>query len=92
MFGKIKDYLRKLYISVFYRNDTKLLTMPGKKDRDWFIVQGFVGTVFALLTGATYLTGLFNKVNAPEIVIAYLPIIGSVAGVMAILPDMSCKR
>ena len=84
MFGKIKDYLRKLYIAVFYRNDTKLLTMPGKKDRDWFIVQGFVGTVFALLTGATYLTGLFNKVNAPEIVIAYLPIIGSVAGVMAI--------
>ena len=84
MFGKIKDYLRKLYIAVFYRNDTKLLTMPGKKDRDWFIVQGFVGTVFALLTGATYLTGLFNKVNAPEIVIAYLPIVGTVAGVIAI--------
>lgn len=51
-----------------------------------------VGTVFALFTGATYLTGLFNKVNAPEILIAYLPIVGSIAGVITIFAGYAMQR
>ncbi len=92
MLDKIKNSSLKIYIALFYRNDTKLLTMPGKKDRDWFIIQALVGTVFALFTGATYLTGLFNKVNAPEILIGYLPIIGSIAGVIAISAGYTMQR
>lgn len=92
MLDKIKSNSLKIYIALFYRNDTKLLTMPGKKDRDWFIIQALVGTVFALFTGATYLTGLFNKVHAPEILIAYLPIVGSIAGVITIFAGYAMQR
>ncbi|MDD2260903.1 MAG: MFS transporter [Clostridia bacterium] len=92
MLQKIKTSSQKIYIALFYRNDTKLLTLPGKKDRDWFIIQALIGTVFALFTGATYLTGLFNKVNAPEILIGYLPIIGSIAGVVTIFAGYTMQR
>jgi len=92
MLQKIKTGSQKIYIALFYRNDTKLLTLPGKKDRDWFIIQALIGTVFALFTGATYLTGLFNKVNAPEILIGYLPIIGSIAGVVTIFAGYTMQR
>lgn len=92
MLDKIKSNSLKIYIALFYRNDTKLLTMPGKKDRDWFIIQALVGTVFALFTGATYLTGLFNKVHAPEILIAYLPIVGSIAGVITIFAGYAMQH
>ena len=92
MLDKIKNSSLKIYIALFYRNDTKLLTMPGKKDRDWFIIQALVGTVFALFTGATYLTGLFNKVHAPEILIAYLPIVGSIAGVITIFAGYAMQH
>ncbi|NLF35924.1 MAG: MFS transporter [Clostridiaceae bacterium] len=92
MLQKIKTSSQKIYIALFYRNDTKLLTLPGKKDRDWFIIQALIGTVFALFTGATYLTGLFNKVNAPEILIGYLPIIGSIAGIVTIFAGYTMQR
>lgn len=92
MLQKIKTGSQKIYIALFYRNDTKLLTLPGKKDRDWFIIQALIGTVFALFTGATYLTGLFNKVNAPEILIGYLPIIGSIAGIVTIFAGYTMQR
>ncbi|HPJ76734.1 MAG TPA: hypothetical protein PLS36_07845, partial [Clostridia bacterium] len=92
MLQKIKTGSQKIYIALFYRNDTKLLTLPGKKDRDWFIIQALICTVFALFTGATYLTGLFNKVNAPEILIGYLPIIGSIAGVVTIFAGYTMQR
>ena len=45
-----------------------------------------------MFTGATYLTGLFNKVNAPEILIGYLPIIGSIAGVVTIFAGYTMQR
>lgn len=92
MLKKIKDGTLKLYIAIFLRNDTKLLTMPGKKDRDWFIIQAIYGTIFAIFTSAIYLTGLFNKVNAPEIVIGYIPILGSIAGVITIFAGYTMQH
>ncbi len=89
---KLKDSLKKFFTVLLYGNDTRLLTLPGKKDRDWFINQGFIGTVFALMTGATYLTGLFNKVNAPEVLIGYIPILGTVAGMLTIFAGYLMQR
>lgn len=92
MFDKLRRGTSQIYIALFYRNDTTLLSMPGRKDRNWFTIQGLFGTIFGLVTAATYMTGLFNQVDAPEIIIGYIPIVGSIAGVMVLFAGVSMQR
>jgi len=89
---KLKRFFQKITIALIYRNDTQLLTYPGKKDRDNFIKQAVFGTIIGNLTGGVFLTGLFVEMKAPEAIMGYLPMIGSIAGILVIFAGMIIEK
>ncbi len=74
----------KLFILLFYRNDTQLLAYPGKKDRDRFIWQAVFGTMAVSLFTGVFLTGLYIYMGASDTILAYIPIMPSIAGIFLI--------
>ncbi len=89
---KLQRFFKKITIMLIYRNDTQLLTYPGKKDRDLFIKTTVLGSIFGTLTGGVFLTGLFIEMNAPDAIMGYLPMIGSIAGIIVIFAGMIIER
>ncbi|MBN2852034.1 MAG: MFS transporter [Clostridia bacterium] len=89
---KLQRLFRKLITLLIYRNDTQLMTYPGKKDRDWFIKQTIYGTLFGTLTGGVFLTGLFIEMNTSDSIMGYLPNIGSIAGIMVIFAGIIIEK
>jgi len=89
---KIKRIFNRLIIVLIYRNDTQLLTYPGKKNRDLFIRQAVFGTVFGTLTGGVFLTGLFIQMKAPDAIMGYLPMIGSITGILVMFAGVIIER
>lgn len=76
--------LHNLFILIFYRNDTQLLAYPGKKDRDMFIWQAVFGTMAMSLFSGVFLTGLYIYMGASDTILAYIPIMPSLAGIFLI--------
>lgn len=86
------EKLNKLFILLFYRNDTQLLAFPGKKDRDRFIWQAVLGTMtISLLTGV-FLTGLYIYMGASDTILAYIPIMPTIAGIFLIFMGSLTER
>lgn len=89
---KLAVLLNKIFILVFYRNDSELLSAPGKKDRDFFIVQAVFGTVVVNLLFTTFLSGIFIYYDTPDSVLSYIPILPSIAGILLIFSGMFTER
>ena len=89
---KIKRLFNKIIIFLIYRNDTQLLTYPGKDNRDLFIKQAIFGTVFGTLTGGVFLTGIFIEMDTADAIMGYLPMIGSIAGILVIFAGFIIER
>lgn len=89
---KIQKFFNKIVMLLIYRNDTQLLTYPGKKNRDLFIRQAIFGTVFGTLTGGVFLTGIFIEMNTSDAIMGYLPMIGSIAGILVIFAGFIIER
>lgn len=82
--NKMTAFVKRFFILIFYRNDTELLTYPGKKDRDFFILQAVLGTVVVNLMFTVFLSGIFIYFDTPDGIMGYIPILPSVAGILLI--------
>lgn len=89
---KLQRFFNKIIVILIYRNDTQLLTYPGKKNRDLFIRQAIFGTVFGTLTGGVFLTGIFIEMDTADAIMGYLPMIGSIAGILVIFAGLIIER
>lgn len=76
--------LNKFFVLVFYRNDLQLLAAPGKKDRNFFILQAVFGTATISLFLGVFLSGLYIYMGAPDEVMGYIPIMPNIAGILMI--------
>lgn len=90
--NKVIQFLNKVFLLFFYRNDMQLLTAPGKKDRDYFILQSVFGTMVISLFLGVFLTGLYIEMGAPDSVVGYLPILGSIAGIFLVFTGSLTER
>lgn len=88
----IGEIIKKLYILVFYRNDTQLLTYPGKKDRDYFILQAVLGTIVVNLLFTVFLTGIFIYFDTPDSIMGYVPILPNIAGIFLIFTGIITEK
>lgn len=88
----ILKFLNKLFLMLFYRNDMQLLTMPGKKDRDYFIMQAIFGTVVVSLFMGVFMAGLYIYMGAPDSIMGYIPIIPNIAGIFLIFTGSLTER
>lgn len=70
----------------------QLLTAPGKKDRDFFILQAVFGTVTISLFLGVFLSGLYIYMGAPDEVLGYIPIMPSIAGILMIFTGGLTER
>lgn len=89
---KTTTFLKKFFILIFYRNDTELLTYPGKKDRDFFILQAVFGTVVVNLMFTVFLTGIFIYFDTPDGVMGYIPALPSIAGILLIFTGLFTEK
>ena len=90
--NKVIQFFNKGFLLFFYRNDMQLLTAPGKKDRDFFILQAVFGTMVISLFLGVFLTGLYIEMGAPDAVVGYLPILGSIAGIFLVFTGSLTER
>jgi len=88
----ILKFLNKLFLMLFYRNDMQLLTSPGKKDRDFFIMQAVFGTMTISLFLGVFLTGLYIYMGASDSIMGYIPIMPSIAGILLIFMGSLTER
>lgn len=63
----------------------QVITAPGKKDRDYFILQAVFGTMVISLFLGVFLTGLYIYMGAPDSIMAYIPLIPNIAGLFLVL-------
>ncbi|MBN2557507.1 MAG: MFS transporter [Clostridia bacterium] len=90
--SKLKTALYKTFILLFYRNDMQLLTFPGKKDRDFFILQSVFGTMTISLFLGVFLTGLYIYMGASDTIMAYIPILPNLAGIFLVFMGSLTER
>ncbi len=86
------NLINKLFILLFYRNDIQLLTMPGKKDRDFFIMQAVFGTMVISLFMGVFLSGLYIFMGASDGILGYIPIMPNIAGILMIFMASFTER
>ena len=89
---KLYNLTHKIFLLIFYRNDTELITFPGKKDRDFFIWQAVFGTVVVNLMFTTFLSGVFIHFDTPDGILGYIPILPSIAGILIIFSGMLTEK
>ncbi|MFO7637381.1 MAG: MFS transporter [Clostridia bacterium] len=90
--GKVKKAAYRIFLLLFYRNDVQLLTAPGKKDRNWFIIQAMTGNAFMSLVGGVFLSGLYIHMGTPDSLMGYIPMVGSIAGIILIFGGLIIER
>lgn len=90
--NSILKFINKIILIFFYRNDMQLLTMPGKRDRDFFIMQAVFGTIVVSLFMGVFLSGLYIYMGAPDSIMGYIPIIPNIAAIFLIFTASLTER
>lgn len=88
----MKNYLKKLYVEILYRNDSELLDNPFKKSQDFFILQVVVATVFSLLTSGTFLSGFAVYLGASDEMISFFSIMPTICGVFLLFGGIFLEK
>jgi len=70
----------------------QVITAPGKRDRDFFILQAVFGTMVISLFLGVFLTGLYIHMGTPDSVMAYIPIMPNIAGIFLVLTGSLTER
>jgi len=80
----ILTQIKNLFIRVIYGNDVELLYHPNRHDQSMLTMEAVAGASGLALMQGTFQQGFLILMGASDQILAYLPILGSIAGLAAI--------